>query len=52
MSEQPLLVKKCNCTTAGLDYLEVSVGVTCSFHSVNNHLGEWHNPSAYEKTVF
>ncbi len=47
----PLLTQSCNGTTAGLDYLEVSVDWPCNsprwvVDSVNTYWGGWHNSSA------
>jgi hypothetical protein len=53
----PLLVQRCNGTTAGLGYLEVNVICPCksphraigrlsSVRTVDPHWGEWHNSSA------
>jgi hypothetical protein len=52
----PLLVQRCNGSTAGLGYLEVNVicdvhanlpiGRLLSVRTVDSHWGEWHNSSA------
>ncbi len=52
--ESPLLVQRCNSTTAGLGYfgskcglsMQISPWMIGSVQTVNTHWGEWHNPTA------